>query len=122
MSADEASKEVTNVFVYGTLMDKARLNTLLKRTPEMHPAKVAGYRQFYDDSLGYQNAEKDDRSNIRGMLLEGITGQELRMLDHYEGMGEGSYRRAKVKAFMLDKKTWAEAFIYVKNQDKPRYF
>ncbi len=107
--------DVFNVFVYGTLMDKARLNNLIKRTPDMHPAKVTGYRQFYDDSLGYQNAEKDDRANIRGMVLEGISSQELRVLDHYEGMGEGSYRRVMVRAFMLDKKSQVEAFMYVKN-------
>jgi gamma-glutamylcyclotransferase (GGCT)/AIG2-like uncharacterized protein YtfP len=107
---------ITSVFVYGTLMDKGRLSNLLKRIPEMHPAKVTGYRQFYDDSLGYQNAEKDERSNIRGMLLLDINNQELRTLDHYEGMGEGSYRRAIVRAFTLDKKTQVEAFMYVKNQ------
>ncbi len=110
------SPEAFNVFVYGTLMDKARLNNLIKRTPEMHPASVAGYRQFYDDSLGYQNAEKDDRASIRGIVLEGISGPELRILDHYEGMGEGSYRRITVKAFMLDKKSRVEAFMYVKNR------
>ncbi len=111
----ENPSDIFNVFVYGTLMDKARVNNLIKRTPGMHPAKVSGYRQFYDDALGYQNAEKDDRANIRGMVLEGISGQELRVLDHYEGMGEGSYRRVKVKAFMLDKKSQVEAFMYVKN-------
>lgn len=113
---ENPSQEVANVFVYGTLMDKGRLNALIKRIPEMHPAKVSGYRMFYDDSLGYQNAEKDDRSNIRGMLLVGISGQEMRTLDHYEGMGEGSYRRVKVKVFVLDKKAQLDAFIYVKNQ------
>src|SRR5208337_3161577 len=96
---------ITSVFVYGTLMDKGRLTNLLKRIPEMHPAKVSGYRQFYDDSLGYQNAEKDERSNIRGILITGINIQELRILDHYEGMGEGSYRRVIVKAFIMDKKS-----------------
>ncbi len=111
----ENPEDIFNVFAYGTLMDRSRLSSLIKRVPEMHPAKVSGYRQFYDDSLGYQNAEKDDRSNMRGMLLEGITGQELRTLDHYEGMGEGSYRRVKVKAFLLDKKAQVEAFMYVKN-------
>jgi gamma-glutamylcyclotransferase (GGCT)/AIG2-like uncharacterized protein YtfP len=116
------SPDIFNVFVYGTLMDKARVNNLLKRLPEMHPAKVTGYRQFYDDSLGYQNAGKDDRASIRGMVLEGVSGQELRVLDHYEGMGEGSYRRVMVRAFMLDKKSQVEAFMYVKNQDAPRYF
>lgn len=107
--------DIFNVFVYGTLMDKARLNTLLKRTPEMHNAKVTGYRQFYDETLGYQNAEQDERSNIRGMVLIDITGQELRLLDHYEGMGEGSYRRTKVRAFIMDRKSQVEAFMYVKN-------
>jgi gamma-glutamylcyclotransferase (GGCT)/AIG2-like uncharacterized protein YtfP len=111
-----SAEETFNVFVYGTLMDKSRLNTLIKRTPDMHPAKVSGYRQFYDDSLGYQNAEKDDRSNVRGMVLMDITSQELRLLDHYEGMGEGSYRRVMVKAFVLDKRAQVGAFMYVKNQ------
>jgi len=107
---------ITHVFVYGTLMDKARLSNLLKRIPEMHPAQVTGYRQFYDESLGYQNAEKDERSKVRGMVLAGISAPELRTLDHYEGMGEGSYRRVVVKAFIMDKKSQVEAFMYVKNE------
>ena len=106
---------VCNVFVYGTLMDKARLQTLLKRVPEMHPAKIKGYRQFYDDTIGFQNAERDENSTIRGIVLMDITGPELISLDNYEGMGEGSYRRAKTKAFILDKKQQVESFIYVKN-------
>jgi len=33
--------ENVNLFVYGTLMDKSRLNSIIKRVPEMHPAKVS---------------------------------------------------------------------------------
>jgi len=50
--------ENVNLFVYGTLMDKSRLNSIIKRVPEMHPAKVSGFRQFYDDRLGFQSAER----------------------------------------------------------------
>jgi len=108
--------ENVNLFVYGTLMDKSRLNSIIKRVPEMHPAKVSGFRQFYDDRLGFQSAEKDDRGNMRGMLLKGITMMELRQLDFYEGVGEGSYRRVKVRATALDTKAQVEAFMYVKNE------
>lgn len=111
----EKPMNVCNVFVYGTLMDRARLNTLLKRIPEMHQARVTGYRQFYDDSLGYQSAERDERASIRGMILMGITGQELISLDHYEGIGEGSYRRAKTRVNVPETKQQVEAYIYVKN-------
>lgn len=111
----ENMANICNVFVYGTLMDKARLQTLLKRVPEMHPAKISGYRQFYDDSIGFQNAERDENSTIRGMVLMEITGPELISLDSYEGVGEGAYRRAKTRAFIVDKKQQVESFIYVKN-------
>ena len=110
------AEEHINLFVYGTLMDKSKLNSLIKRVPDMHPAKVSGYRQFYDDRLGFQSAEKDDRSNMRGMLLLGITVAELRQLDFYEGVGEGSYRRVRVRAMTLDTKSQQEAFMYVKNE------
>ena len=106
---------ICNVFVYGTLMDKARLNSLLKRIPEMHQARATGYRQFYDDSLGYQSAERDERASIRGMILMDITGQELISLDHYEGIGEGSYRRMKTRVSVPETKQQVEAYIYVKN-------
>jgi len=53
---------------------------------------------------------------MRGMLLKGITMMELRQLDFYEGVGEGSYRRVKVKATALDTKAQVEAFMYVKNE------
>ena len=108
--------EVCNLFVYGTLMDKSRLNSVIKRVPDMHPAKVSGYRQCYDERLGFQSAEKDDSANMRGMLLQGITVMELRQLDFYEGVGEGSYRRVKVRAMTLDTKSQQEAFMYVKNE------
>jgi gamma-glutamylcyclotransferase (GGCT)/AIG2-like uncharacterized protein YtfP len=108
--------ENVNLFVYGTLMDKSRLNSVIKRIPEMHPARVSGYRQSYDERLGSQSAEKDDRGNMRGMLLQGISMMELRQLDFYEGVGEGSYRRVKVKATALDTKAHVEAFMYVKNE------
>jgi len=108
--------ENVNLFVYGTLMDKSKLNSLIKRIPEMHPAKVSGYRQAYDERLGAQSAEKDDRANMRGMLLQGITLMELRQLDFYEGVGEGSYRRVKVRAMTLDTKSQQDAFMYVKNE------
>ncbi len=110
------AEEIMNMFVYGTLMDKSRLNSVIKRVPEMHPAKVSGYRQFYDDRLGFQSAEKDDRANMRGMLLLGITVPELRQLDFYEGVGEGSYRRVRVRAMALDTKAQVEAYMYVKNE------
>ncbi len=110
------AEDIVNMFVYGTLMDKSRLNSVIKRVPDMHPAKVSGYRQFYDDRLGFQSAEKDDRGNMRGMLLQGITMMELRQLDFYEGVGEGSYRRVKVRAMALDTKAQVEAFMYVKNE------
>ncbi|BAI61541.1 conserved hypothetical protein [Methanocella paludicola SANAE] len=108
--------ETVNLFVYGPLMDKSRLNSLIKRIPEMHPAKAMGYRQIYDEALGSQSAERDERSSMRGMLLKGITLMELRQLDFFEGVGEGSYRRVKVKATALDTRSQAEAFMYVKNQ------
>ena len=107
--------DTCNLFVYGTLMDKARLNSLIKRIPDMHPAKVSGYRQFYDDSLGFQSAERDENSTMRGQVLQGITTAELATLDNYEGVGEGSYRRAKTRAMLADTKQQVEAFIYVKN-------
>ncbi|HTY90059.1 MAG TPA: gamma-glutamylcyclotransferase family protein [Methanocella sp.] len=110
------AEDNVNMFVYGTLMDKSRLNSVIKRIPEMHAAKVSGYRQFYDDRLGFKSAEKDERSTMRGMLLLGITLMELRQLDFYEGVGEGSYRRVKVRATALDTKAQVEAFMYVKNE------
>lgn len=110
------AEELVNLFVYGTLMDKSRINSVIKRIPDMHPAKVNGYRQFYDERLGFKTAEKDERSNMRGQLLQGITIMELRQLDFYEGVGEGSYRRVKVRAMTLDTKAQVEAFMYVKNE------
>ncbi len=49
-------------------------------------------------------------------MLIGINTQELRTLDHYEGMGEGSYRRVIVKAFILDQRSQMQAYMYVKNE------
>lgn len=78
------------VFGYGDFMKDAVLRKILGRLPKRVPAKLRGYRRFFDDLLGHYNLVHEDGGVVEGELLLGITAKELRALDAFE---TDTYRR-----------------------------
>lgn len=102
------------VFVYGTLRDPDVLSRLLRKVPPMKPARVEGYRKYFDQEAGYQMAIKEHGSVIEGSLMTGIGSRDMSALDAYEEVRKGLYKRITVQVLPAGSKVPVEAFMYVK--------
>ena len=99
-------------FVYGTLMSKEVLQTLLGRLPEMDPRPaylppeysrhpVKG-RVFPAVILHRGDAHRDNKAveeRVGGILLSGISSEELKILDWFE---DTAYDRCSVPVSLLN--------------------
>jgi gamma-glutamylcyclotransferase (GGCT)/AIG2-like uncharacterized protein YtfP len=103
-----------NIFIYGTLRDPEVLSRLLRRVPPMKPAKVEGFRKYFDSEAGFPMAIKEKGSVIEGALMTGIGSRDLSSLDDYEGVRKGLYKRITVQVVPTGAKVPVEAFMYVK--------
>ena len=106
------------IFVYGSLRDPDVLNRLLRRVPPMKPARVEGYRTYFDQEAGYPMAIKEKGSAIDGSLMTGIGSRDLSMLDDYEGVRKRLYKRIKVQALPTGSGNPVEAFMYIKGENE----
>jgi gamma-glutamylcyclotransferase (GGCT)/AIG2-like uncharacterized protein YtfP len=96
------------LFVYGTLMAGQSaagvLGTLRRR-----PALVKG--ALWDLPAGYPALVLGGEANIEGELVEGVTDAHFVMLDLFEGVDEGLYRRVEVMCEHNGKNTPAFAYV-----------
>ena len=107
-----------NIFIYGTLRDPEVLSHLLRRVPPMKPAKVEGFRKYFDSEAGFPMAIQEKGSVIEGALMTGIGSRDLSSLDDYEGVRKGLYKRITVQVIPTGAKVPVEAFMYVKGSDE----
>lgn len=61
-----------NVFAYGELMKKERLNELINRIPEMKKGKIIGFEKFFDKSIGHYGIRKKENSVVEEIILFNI--------------------------------------------------
>ena len=101
-----------NVFAYGELMKKDRLKELINRIPEMKKGKIMGFEKFFDQSIGYYGIRKKENSVVEGIILFGISEDELKIFDDYEDEGE-YYFREKTIVYCKDGKEYT-AFVYLR--------
>ena len=102
-----------NVFAYGELMKKDRLKELINRIPEMKKGKIMGFEKFFDQSIGYYGIRKKENSVVEGIILFGISEDELKIFDDYEDEGEYYFRR-KTHAYDNEGNKY-DVFIYIRN-------
>jgi gamma-glutamylcyclotransferase (GGCT)/AIG2-like uncharacterized protein YtfP len=116
--------EVYNVFVYGTLMHKRILCTVLSLDTDNHnivhveKAQLRGYKRFPIKSQVYPGIKKHDDENafVEGILLKNITRVQLETLDDFEEVGE-EYERHDVKVIVPDSTVEEyDAFVYVMHE------
>jgi gamma-glutamylcyclotransferase (GGCT)/AIG2-like uncharacterized protein YtfP len=81
------------LFVYGTLMQGRGAHELLGRRPQ-RPGTTTG--RLYHLPAGYPALCPVGDAIVHGRWLDPVPPQLLRLLDHYEGVPEGLYRRAEV--------------------------
>ena len=84
-----------NLFVYGTLMGGAPQGALLVGL-EHRPASLRG--RLYDLPAGYPALCSEQQAGdgpVHGQLVIGVDATRMRLLDQYEGVEEGLYRRVE---------------------------
>jgi gamma-glutamylcyclotransferase (GGCT)/AIG2-like uncharacterized protein YtfP len=84
-----------SLFVYGTLMTGERTAGLLGDC-RRQPARVRG--QMYRLPAGYPAIRLGGDALVHGELVSGFEARRLGVLDQYEGVNQGLYRRVEVTA------------------------
>jgi gamma-glutamylcyclotransferase (GGCT)/AIG2-like uncharacterized protein YtfP len=93
-----------DLFVYGTLTDPALVRQLLGRMVPRRPARLPGWRRAASPHHPYPTAVPDPTAVLEGWLLEGLTPQDLAVLDDYEDVTAGLYRRIRVEVLVNDER------------------
>jgi gamma-glutamylcyclotransferase (GGCT)/AIG2-like uncharacterized protein YtfP len=98
-----------NLFVYGTLMWEETQRALLGRSPQTVDALLYDYRRLKIRRESYPGIKKSPGYSVNGKLLLGLTEEELRVLDQYEGE---EYERIEVRV-KTPEGEFIDAFVYV---------
>ncbi|MGW8377418.1 gamma-glutamylcyclotransferase family protein [Streptomyces sp. ODS28] len=73
------------LFVYGTLRFAPVLTALLGRVPDSTPAEAPGWRAAALRGRPYPGLVPAEPGLVRGRVLTGLSGDEWRRLDDFEG-------------------------------------
>lgn len=84
---------MSRLFVYGTLRSGERQAGLLGDR-RRRPARVRG--RLYRLDAGYPALVAADGGWVEGELIDDVDDRLLGLLDHYEGVAEGLFRRERV--------------------------
>ena len=103
---------MSNLFVYGTLIDDAAIRSVLGRMPRSRVAVLRGFRRAVHEKGPWVVAEPDPAAQIAGRVLEGLSEGEVDRFDKFEGVDLGLYRRIAVHIEVGT--SHVEAWTYVK--------
>ncbi len=90
-----AEGDSVDLFVYGTLLSEKHVRLLLNRLVPTEPATLWNYMKIVPPGAFYFIV-KQRGSQVRGLLLKGLTREELARLDAFEDEGNLYYRRVVV--------------------------
>ena len=90
-----AAESGAALFVYGTLMDESRVESVTGRRFARRAARLEGYERIAPPG-GYPYVLPRRGGSVEGVLLEGIDPDSLRALDRYEEEGRLYLRRPVV--------------------------
>lgn len=88
-----------HLFAYGSLVDSARLDEVLGH---VHPgerlaARLRGYRRVMSAGFAYPFVVEEPREWVDGVLLMDLSANDMQVLDRYEEVESGVYRREPVQ-------------------------
>ena len=88
-----------HLFVYGTLADPAQLDHVLghKHLGERVSARLVGYQRLTSASFPYPFVVEKAGEWVDGVLLMELSTDDMRVLDRYEEVESGVYRRKSVQ-------------------------
>lgn len=108
------------LFVYGSLQDTDVLKAVLGEETDLksEAARLEGYRCCYVQDANYPNIVSKDSFEVEGLLLEGLTEQQIALLDVFEE----DYGRQEVTVELQNRKVRIEAYIGTEKIDLERQF
>ena len=113
-SDSQSSAQPADAFVYGSLLSRDVLTALLRRTPEMSPGRVRGFRRLCVRDAPYPACvDAAGALEVGGQVLLDLTNDELRVLDEFEDV---CYER-RVVDVELTGGEHAKANMYVWNDE-----
>ena len=102
------------LFVYGTLMDDARVAELTGQRFRKQPAALRGYRRL-PSGHGYPYVVPEAGGVVDGFLLRDVTAEALRAFDRYEEEGR-YYRRTEVEVEVAGRRESAMTYVGIAAQ------
>ncbi|CAN6192988.1 unnamed protein product [Urochloa humidicola] len=109
-----------SVFVYGSLMADEVVRTILKRVPPAAPAILPNYHRFNIKDRIYPAILPVESKKVAGMVVMGVTDEELQVLDAFEDV---EYTRTRVEISLTDssEKMMADAYVWTDAEDPNLY-
>jgi gamma-glutamylcyclotransferase (GGCT)/AIG2-like uncharacterized protein YtfP len=98
-----------NLFVYGTLLLPAVIETLIGRIPSWLPATLHGYRRYRLTGKVFPAIAAELAAGVDGLVYRGLDHEERMTLDAFES---NIYTRERVQArTALDEIMTADAYV-----------
>lgn len=98
-----------NLFVYGTLLLPAVIETLIDRIPSWLPATLHGYRRYRLTGKVFPAIAAEPTARVDGLIYRGLDHEERRSLDAFES---NIYNRQRVQArTALDEIVSADVYV-----------
>ncbi len=109
------------LFVYGTLLDQEFTENLVGRRLTYLPAKLYGFEKINpSESFPYNYIIPHKCCEVEGMIIKGLDTNSLKILDRYEGVDSGLYKRVKIQVSTNQGNIEADTYIAGKRLIKIR--
>ena len=100
---------MTNLFVYGSLMFDQVLTGLVQGRYEKVDAELRGYARLQVRGELYPGLVRATRGRVQGAVLTGVTADDLQRLDLFEGH---YYKRIAVRVYMQGTIISAQTYVF----------
>lgn len=104
--------EKVNVFVYGTLKRPELLKSLCHKGFVKKKVKLSGYSLHNVKGAHFPGIMEREGHAVEGLLLRGITPQQLERLDRYEAEGSLYHRRTVTVHDAKGNAEQAETYVF----------
>ena len=106
---------MSNLFVYGTLLDDEIWQNLIRRSYKRHSATLDHYQAFYVKNRNYPGLVQKKGKMVRGEIILSVTKTDFSRLDVYEG---DLYERIQLNVKVDEKTVPAQVYIVKKKYIK----
>ena len=101
------------LFVYGTLADRTFVGHLLEHPVAAEAAELVDFERLELLGFDYPVVVEAPGENVEGQIYRGLSAEDFRRLDAYEGVAEGLYRRIVARVVSGESGATEGTFVYV---------